>query len=158
MIEVAPLLLELWVPGHPRTKGSMEPQIVKGKGGVPRVRLTETDESKAWAGKLIKAVKDVLKARSGGPVTTGTWVPVREAVACREVFWTPHNPMNIRSGDIEKHVRQVHDALTKALFWEDDKQCSELHAFEEWAVGTTHGPGVMIQVWPRYPGALGATP
>lgn len=141
---IAPVLLELWVPGHPRTKGSMEPQIVNGKGGKPRVHLTETQESKLWAGKIIKAVKDVLKDRPG-------WVPLRGAIACHEVFWTPHHPMNIRSGDVEKHVRQVHDALTKAGFWDDDKQCSWLLAEENWAVGTPHGPGVMIQAWHRFP-------
>lgn len=138
---VEPIIIELWIPGHPRTKGSHQPQQVKNAAGrrTGRVRLVETKESEDWMKVLINKMKHSAIEQ---------W-PVEGEIGCRETYWTPDHPLHPHSGDIEKHVRQTHDAMSKAGVWKDDVQCTLLIVEKRHAAGTPHGPGVQLQAWIR---------
>ena len=142
---IEPVIIELWIPGHPRTKGSHQPQqVMAGGRRTGRVRLVETPESQAWMKVLVDAIKKRLAA-----VPLAAY-PALGEIGCRETYWVPFaDSVDHRAGDVEKHVRQTHDALNYAGVWKDDAQCTLLIADKRSAFGTLHGPGVMLQAWIR---------
>jgi Holliday junction resolvase RusA-like endonuclease len=63
--------------------------------------------------------------------------------------WVPSHrspvPIHRNSGDVEKHVRTVHDALMDAGVIQDDSQVSDLWARKRWA-DEINRPGLIIEI------------
>lgn len=126
-------MIEVWVPGLPRTKGSVRAQ---GRGG--RIVRSDTDpagrsESERWA-RLIAA--SVPAAGLVGPVTVRLdfWLPVADVTAAG-------------SGDVDKLARNVLDALTRAGAYGDDVQVKRLEV-DKWPARAPYRPGLLLQVEP----------
>lgn len=145
------------IPGRPGPKGSVRAVCVRcGQRRLPqKVVITEQSEvgiafrktiRRALAryedhrfGSLpIETVVTVYIERERqvkGGVTLETYVPTSS---------TPR-PMHRNSGDIEKHVRVLHDALQDAGVLADDCLVTDLIARKRWATAE-HPAGIEIEI------------
>jgi Holliday junction resolvase RusA-like endonuclease len=104
-------MISVWVPGHPRTKGSTRRQ-----GG--RIVRADTDASghSASATWEFQVQQAVATRPLGDPRLTGP-------VFVRATFWLPVADVTVKgSGDLDKLLRSVLDALTRAGVYGDDAQ------------------------------------
>lgn len=135
------MTLRIWVPGHPKTKGSMEAQQQAGRRRPRMVQsvIGSTD----WAAVMSRAVRARLATEPTpyvGPVmvTLGFWLPVEDAAAGR-------------CGDVDKLTRNVLDALTKIVYG-DDVQVTHCTSFKyPLGAGGVMQPGVLIIATPIDP-------
>jgi Holliday junction resolvase RusA-like endonuclease len=129
---VTPLgvVLEVFVPGHPKTKGSLEKQggrMVESVVGSKKWRQMMAYTATVGRGNRVES--------ESGPV------------AVRLVFWLPVADVAAgRPGDIDKLARNALDALTDAKAYADDAQVIRLIA-EKYPVHAGRPQGVLIQVW-----------
>lgn len=136
--------LRVWVPGHPKTKGSMESQERRGGG---RRMVQSVEGSEQWALIVERAVRS-----SWSYATEPT--PYAGPVAVSLAFWLPVADCAAgRPGDLDKLVRNVLDALTKAGVYGDDAQVTHMPEVGKYPVGMGGVPtaGVMIEVRPCDP-------
>lgn len=112
----ASLVAAVWVPGHPKTKGSLN---FYGKNQVRE----EVDNS-AWREAVRGAVERDIERRGTGPATDGP-------MAVEVTFWLDHPNVhgpNSQAGDLDKLIRLVLDALKDAGAYLDDNQVACLPA------------------------------
>lgn len=123
------VVLEVFVPGHAKTKGSLEKQ---------GHRLVESVVgSKTWRSKMAYMARGIC----------GGVAPAVGPVAVRLVFWLPVEDVAAgRPGDIDKLARNALDALTDAKVYADDVQVVKLVS-EKCPVRADRPQGVLIQVW-----------
>lgn len=141
-------MINVWVAGAPRTKGSMEQQqhprtcrcrtCSTGRRGYRMVQSVEGSED--WA-VLIAHTVQTEAARRG--MRLG-WIGL--PVAVRLAFWLPGDPIAARAGDIDKLERNILDALTKAGVYGDDVQVVRSMCDK---YGPSATPGVLVQAWPH---------
>lgn len=119
------ILVNLWVPGRPRPKGSLKNVA---KRGQPARLVEEVEGSEAWKRRVRNAV--VRHVRGDDAVLrVGKWeavtLPVEvDALFC---FTPPADPANGEhpigmEGDLDKLIRNVGDALTESGLIKDDRQ------------------------------------
>lgn len=114
-------LFELVVEGRPRTKGSMR--------HVGRGRMVEDIDNGAW--------RETVTYRAAQAAGRGRWsalvgvpVAIDLAFTVTRPASTPASqlcPITRSSGDVDKLVRLIFDALTDARIVGDDSQFVELH-------------------------------
>lgn len=131
------LVVNCWIPGNPKTKGSLED---RGNG-----TLTDTPASKRWKRLMADRMRVSML---GEPVAPGKAARV-------DRFWfisrppTPIgqeiSPMRGHLGDIDKLDRNLFDAMTDAQVWRDDEQVADGLHKKRWAGEL--GPGVLVQLW-----------
>lgn len=137
-------VLNFWVPGPPKTKGSLD-VVNSGRAGRRPV-LQDSQPSKNWrrlvaygAGQAMAVGPVVPKLQSSGKMAAlDRTVPVAVDLA----FMLSEDPLAVRSGDLDKLYRNVLDALTDAGVYEDDVQVVRLS-------GSKSGdgdPGVRVRV------------
>jgi Holliday junction resolvase RusA-like endonuclease len=147
--------LTVFVPGRPRTKGSLKPVA---NWATQQVHMEEqVGQSKAWrrhvANEVIKhiAVKDgngKYRLRNDYPITAPVIVNLLFIFSREHVQWTESPdgwPTEIYYGDIDKLTRNVLDALTDARLYRDDSLVIEVVSRKRFAVGS-EAAGVLIQV------------
>lgn len=157
------VITETFVPGCPKTKGSLD---FHGSG-----RVTENViGSKEWRRQVAYLVRS---ERSGRGLVEPS--PASVAVGVRVLFVLPvpvgvyrvdpatgeladyiseYAPIEVRSGDLDKLCRNVLDALTDAGAYEDDVQVCRLIADKVYADGRTAGSshsGALVQAWEMEP-------
>lgn len=128
------LLVMAWVPGAPKTKGSMAP--VNRSTGAMRESVKGSSQ---WRQLMARAAEDArcLPEPWTGPctVTAYFYLPVAE-------------PTATRSGDLDKLTRNLLDALEDAKVWANDVQCVDMCvrklAAEREPQG--RGPGIWFNV------------
>lgn len=140
---VVDVITECWIPGIPKTKGSL---TFKGNGYVEE----NVKGSARWRRLVAAAVRvDLLKR--WGPAAG---VPPTGPVGVRLQFWLPVETavedaaIAVRSGDLDKLVRNVLDALTDAKAYADDVQVVRVVADKfacEPGLGET--PGLALMAW-----------
>jgi Holliday junction resolvase RusA-like endonuclease len=121
------LVLSCWVPGRPKTKGSLT--VINGKRNV----VSDTPASKRWRALMAYQAAALVKAPLEGPV-------VVVAVFHLSVLDVAAG----RVGDLDKLARNLLDALTDAGVYGDDVQVTRLIC-EKVAAGE-RGPGVDLRV------------
>lgn len=121
------LVLSCWVPGRPKTKGSLT--VVNGSRGT----VADTPASKRWRQLMAYAVAGMIKAPLEGPVIVAAvfHLPVKDAAAGRV-------------GDLDKLARNLLDALTDAGVYGDDVQVTRL--IVDKVEAGERGPGVDLRV------------
>lgn len=126
-----PILLAVWVPGHPRTKGSKD---------VKRGRVFERPTTVAWQARV---AHEVRRWQAGAP-------PIRKPRQLGGAL-TLHVPFDdvtvIHAGDEDKHLRLVFDALTAGGFWHDDSQANGWGPLWKVTASETYGPGLAVVCW-----------
>jgi Holliday junction resolvase RusA-like endonuclease len=106
------ILTEVWVPGHPRTKGSLT-----AKGGY----VQDAAHSKRWRAFMAEQVRQDIALRTTGAVLAGVHgvYPYAGPVAVWFVAWIPKGstpgpdepPIWHGAGDVDKLARNLLDAL-----------------------------------------------
>lgn len=128
-----PLLVMTWVPGSPKTKGSMA--VVNGRRGTMRESVVGSSQWRQLVAKQARQCRQRADAWTGPAGVTAYFYLPRE------------DPAVARSGDLDKLTRNVLDALEDAGIWEDDAQCVTLDVRK---LSVTHsprgGPGAFVTV------------
>ena len=123
------LVLSCWVPGRPKTKGSLT--VINGARNV----VSDTPASKRWRALMAYQAAALVKAPLDGPVVV---------VA---VFHLPVvDVAGGRVGDLDKLARNLLDALTDAGVYGDDVQVTRLICEKVPADMAGRGPGVDLRV------------
>lgn len=128
-------VLDFWVPGHPKTKGSLTPRARKCRccdkctGFVGKVQLVDTEASKRWR-KLVayraeRAIveRDILRWGMGFPIEGQVGLDLGFALDIDDVI-------QMGAGDTDKLYRNVLDALTDAGVYVDDVQVVKLTGYK----------------------------
>lgn len=135
-------VISLWVPGRPKTKGSM--RVVNARRAVLQEGV---DGSVRWRQLVAYAARSALRPDA----------PVSGPVAVELSFHLPVDPLGARAGDIDKLTRNVLDALSAcskgcaedcrnhAGAYVDDNQVVSLGVGKHGPMPDT--PGVNIMVW-----------
>lgn len=127
-------MITVWVPGQPKTKGSMEH---RGGGRLQRsdTRDDGTSASKRW--------EDLMAYALGRHPT----LEAGTAVAVRATFWLPvDDPTTPRCGDLDKLARAAGDAGQRARAYADDVQIVRFF-LDKVACWPGEAPGVLLHVW-----------
>lgn len=132
-------ILDVFVAGRPKTKGSM---VAKPRKGGSVYLEQSVSGSVAWARLVEHAVRSIW-----GDRPKRVDVPIR-AMLTYYLPVTPEMLIERGSGDIDKLERNILDALTKAGVYGDDAQVvAVMH--EKMCADPVHGmpQGVRIQLW-----------
>ena len=123
-------MITVWVPGAPKTKGSMTWQ----RGGRGRaVQSVQGSEEWAWA------VTQAVQTWRGDHGLAGP-------VFVRATFWLPVPDVTVAQvGDLDKLLRNVLDALTKAGAYGDDVQVTRVETVKYATDGANDPPGVLLE-------------
>ena len=127
---------------HPATQGSKKyvgtrrtasgnniPLIVESHPGLPKFRKAVTDAIVDSNGEGLRFVGAVR-------VSATFYLPKPKTSSNRF-------PVNQRSGDLDKYLRALMDAVTKSELWGDDSQVVEIEAYKLYAIGE---PGVIVTI------------
>lgn len=132
-------LAQVWVPGRPRTKGSLRATCTRDARHTIRYQQ-ETKDSKAWQRHVATAVQTDMITRHGGILLLERAVTVQAVYFFRredeDMSWEPY-PTAITVGDLDKLERNVGDALTQSLLVADDKFIVQTTQMKFW--GNTAG-------------------
>lgn len=147
-------VLRVFVPGSPITQGSKDAGVNPKTG---RVFMRESSpDLKTWRATVAWRARGAWRA---APMTGAVQVevlfilPRTAALPKRRLpFATPQ-----RSGDVDKLLRAVLDALTEAGIYLDDAQVVDAHPRKRYAKPTER-PGAWITAQPCADPALGANP
>ena len=144
-------LLQFHVVGVPVTQGSKKAFVTRGARPRAVVVDTNADRLRPWR----DAVRETAVTAAGE-----AWVPLTGPVAVRALFALPRPasapvrtrtwPTGARSGDLDKLLRAIFDALTDAAIWRDDSQAVETYVVKDYpgrSVAQTV-PGVIVQINP----------
>lgn len=128
------LLVDLFVPGVPRTKGSLD--LRNRKAGT----LAGDPREVQWAAIVKRAL---IEDRSAGG-----HAPIDGPVGVDLVFLMPTESVIVQgpgAGDLDKLVRSVLDAITQAKVWGDDVQVVEMRVAKV-DLSAPGQPGVIIRI------------
>ena len=141
-----PGAIEFFVTGEPKSKGSKNAFVVKG-----RAIITEGKQSKLWERTVKAALSTMNLTTLHGPVEVEMVFylprPASHAPAPKSKdIWKRH-PVPQQKPDIDKLTRAVFDAMTKIVY-EDDARVISLVVKKRYAETS---PGVQIRVTPATP-------
>lgn len=160
------LLTATWVPGHPRTKGSLD--VVNSGRRTGKLVLQDSDASRSWLLLTVGRVRDDLVKRY-----PYGYAPSTKPCYARMVFWIPAwRPLTEReitedgiaaaawdkAGDVDKLARNILDALSapdadtetarrkRAGVYADDVQVQST-TIERFAASEHAPPGAAIEIY-----------
>jgi Holliday junction resolvase RusA-like endonuclease len=133
-------LISLFVPGHPRTKGSLRPEVDWARRKVRMVEQVE--QSKPWRQKMQAYI--VRKVRE--QERPGKWEPYAGPLSVGVVFAyeRPRTGVGVdlpypiieagenANGDVDKLLRNLLDALQGSGLIKNDAQVCETTAAKMW--------------------------
>lgn len=147
-------MLEFFVPGHPVTQGSMR-AIPLRNGGASLVQGSSSKHRQAledWRHSIRTSASELV-GREPLPASHPFSYPMVGPVALEARFglvkpaYKPKRkrtwPTGARSGDVDKLMRALLDALT-GVVWVDDSQVTEARVSKDW----NERPGVSVRIWP----------
>jgi len=142
--------VQVFVPGRPRTKGSLKPVHIRSGAGRCRVSLTESGEyAIAWKKTMIAAIRAACVCeRWPGPVRVDTFFRFeRLCEPDKEMPWPTREKGEYAHGDEDKLRRNALDALTQSGLIFDD---ALVIGGQNWKRFCEPGesPGVLIIVTP----------
>ena len=127
-------LLSVWIPGKPKTKGSLE--VVNARRGRSVVRESVVG-SKRWRALMAYALGNAYDAP-----------PLIGRVGVDAVFHLPVQDVTTAgAGDLDKLARNLLDAMQDAKIFSNDVQVAPLILDKVEADDVSLGPGVMVKVW-----------
>lgn len=114
--------IELFVPGRPRTKGSLKPVHVNRGAGRCSVSLTESGQySEPWKKQMIARIGEACACeRWPGPVRVDTLFLFQRLSADELLAFPTRQTGALGHGDLDKLERNVLDALTQSGLILDD--------------------------------------
>lgn len=157
------MILDIFVPGRPRTKGSLKPII---NWAAQSYRMVEqVGESSVWrrmvSDAAVLAISDPAVDDDGRPIMKGRKQMRRlrvgypfdcaVRVTCIAAFEREHDdadeyPIKIGYGDSDKLLRNVLDALTDAKVYRDDCLVTTAYLRKTFVGGRLEQSGIHIMV------------
>jgi Holliday junction resolvase RusA-like endonuclease len=140
--------VSLFVPGHPRTKGSLKPVHIRMGAGRCRVSLTESGEyAVAWKKAMMAAVRAACVCeRYAGAVRVDTFFCFEKlCVPDHALPWPTRETGEYAHGDEDKLRRNALDALTQSGLIHDDSLVVGGVNWKRWALAGEVA-GVLIEV------------
>lgn len=142
---------EVFVPGRPRTKGSLKPVHIRMGAGRCRVSLTESGQYAAeWKNEMIRAIRaqaGELCVRNAFPVVVDTFFRFEKLCPPDEALpWPTRETGEFAHGDEDKLRRNALDALTQSGLILDDSLVVGGSNGKRW-VRDGEKPGVRIFVY-----------
>ncbi len=135
-------LLKLHVLGTPRPQGNHTPFVAaNGKARLREKRGTCAEWRNAVADKANAAVRDWPDFPYTGAVRVDLVLELPKPAKPKD----PCYPSSRNTGDVEKHLRAINDALTAAGVIKDDCQVVSTRVDKRYA---SFAPGAHITVWP----------
>lgn len=144
----------LFIPGRPRSKGSLRAVPMPGRPGKFRYEQ-EVRESKPWQTTITNAVIRAITTERNGRLALPDGLPTEApcVVACLFVFDVELRaddmadyPVKRRYGDVDKLLRNAIDALTGVVYV-DDQQVVDATAAKQF-VGPAHeSAGLWLDAW-----------
>jgi Holliday junction resolvase RusA-like endonuclease len=135
--EVFPqILLRTYVPGRPRSKGSLKVFCTRGRDHKVRVEEQVADSSK-WREKVAAQVQRESRALYGRDLKIEVPLELRVTYFFRredEDQPTLPRPTAITVGDLDKLDRNIGDALTSSGLIKDDKYIVRIMSEKRWGV------------------------
>lgn len=130
-------MIQVWISGQPKTKGSME-HLGGGRLQRSDTRADGSSDSLAWEQVMAYALQRVRGETSWAKGT---------AVAVRATFWLPVPDVTTpRCGDLDKLARAAGDAGQRAQVYADDVQIVRFFLDKVPCEGG-QAPGVLLAVW-----------
>lgn len=133
---MSPLLAEAWIPGRPRSKGSLK--VITPRGQRPRL-IEDHKHSKPWRQRMVAALKDmatpevVFEKPHAGPVgVIATFVFERHGATSKQLPCPTLNAGVNACGDLDKLLRNLLDALQDAGVIADDAQVCSIESGKVW--------------------------
>lgn len=137
-------VVEFFVAGEPKTKGSTKAFVVKGRAVVTNMCA----KAKPWQSRINYHASKTYT--NDEPLRANVSVLFEFAVARPKAHYDSRGDLRRdapswcgKRPDLDKYTRLVCDALT-GVVWHDDSQVVELTARKKYADA---GPGVRVQVW-----------
>lgn len=122
--------------GRPRTKGSMTPQLSKGKGGRLTVHLVESGTySVPWKRQMIAAIRSQCNpqiAYTGPVIVNATFYYIAEGPTASFLPYPTLLTGVNANGDLDKLLRNLLDALTQSKLIADDSLVMRIIAEKRW--------------------------
>jgi Holliday junction resolvase RusA-like endonuclease len=121
--EPGQILAQVWVPGRPRTKGSLKFWCTRGRDHKVRVEEQVADSGK-WRKHVATLIQQVQLREYGNLLKLDAPVEVRTVYFFQrdqEDMSDQPYPVAITTGDLDKLDRNVGDALTMSGLIKDDK-------------------------------------
>jgi hypothetical protein len=143
VLEHGPLIF--WVPGIPRPKGSLRPQV--GRTGA--VHMVEQSAGVGeWLDRVKLVASDAWSVRNVSPLASPVHVAMLALfVPSNGAERTSAGPMSPTIGDTDKVERGIGDALVRAGVLKDDRFIVSWAAAKEWAPeGCSPGAWVSVGV------------
>lgn len=155
--------VQVFVPGRPRTKGSLKPVHIRSGAGRCRVSLTESGEyAIAWKKTMIKAIRAACACeRWPGPVRVDTFFRFERLTLAETAGesllksgedawpWPTRETGEYAHGDEDKLRRNALDALTQSGLIFDDALVIGGQNWKRYCrLDTTEPAGVLIVVTP----------
>jgi hypothetical protein len=129
-------VIHVWVPGSPKTKGSME-HLGQGRLRRSDTRADGSSDSLDWEVLMAYALQRACSESLGPGV----------AVAVRATFWLPvPDATQPRCGDLDKLARAAGDAGQRSKVYADDVQIVRFF-LDKLACEQGEAPGVLLSVW-----------
>jgi crossover junction endodeoxyribonuclease RusA len=156
-------MMKLWVPGIPRSKGSMK--SFWNKKAKRAVILGANPETEAWQSRVTQSAKDAGLTISSLPVS----IDVEFFFTRPKYHWNSKGHLresapyeHAGKPDADKLLRAVLDALTSIAYVDDSQVCA-VRVVKRWLNDPTHQPGAAIAIEQlshslTYPTAKPATP
>lgn len=140
---MSPLLAEIWIPGRPRTKGSLK--VITPRGQRPRL-IEDHKHSKPWRLRMTGAIQDAdpFASAYGGPVAVAaSFVFERHGATAKTLPYPTLNSGVNACGDLDKLLRNLLDALQDAAVIVNDAQVCSVGTSKSWGGEA----GVRLSVW-----------
>lgn len=129
------LLAEVWIPGRPRSKGSLK--VITPRGQKPRL-IEDHKHSKPWRQRMVNGFRLIAPLSRAelpyaGPVSVvATFVFERHGETSKTLPWPTLNAGVNAQGDLDKLLRNLLDALQDAEVIADDAQVCEVITSKIW--------------------------
>lgn len=138
------ILLSTFVPGRPRSKGSLKHWCMKDRRHTVRVEEQVADSAKWKRAVAAHVQREALKAygrhlQYAGPVELTVYFYFNPD---QEDRGGETHPVAIGIGDLDKLLRNVGDALVSSGLIKDDQYIVGVQCFKRWAIN----PGARIEV------------
>jgi len=153
---VTRVLAECWIPGRPRTKGSLNDH---GNGG-----MSDSPDSKRWRAHMVASVRDAASTEQGALSTRPIriealcFMPATAAEELEDDGVTAYAATSTKrtsgNGDLDKLARNLLDALARDLH-DDARKGADLFTDDTRVIdmpirkvlaSSVFGPGILVRV------------
>jgi Holliday junction resolvase RusA-like endonuclease len=143
-----------FIPGKPRPKGSLAPQVHRRGNGKMAVTLHDSPDSEAWKVTMIRWMSIVLPMQEpyAGPVAVEAVFYFARTIGASGEVWPSHDtpyPVSDDIGDTDKLQRNLGDALEQSGLIANDRNIVKwINPRKEWVPRVPVGasPGVWFEV------------